>query len=1161
MINCCVGAVTSVPETTFNNMHGKIVDLNTEDARQLAVNQLNEIGQYLVVLVFPRVAMMLTISLAGLVKLNYSGNWSVKDVWESGCWEPREDQLSWQEYELSSELVRRRAESEGEQESQLTERLTTQIVGRKAPLITCRSVDRRLVTSMSRMPWTEQRMIKQRLDTNILGKRSKRASVGGEQPGAAMRQSNITSLLDLVQTGKSVKYMKQVEREALGRETKVSPLALQLDNGEMSGEWELEHSYMCTVCGVEYDDMMEILHHKWESHPNCLVAHVNVKDNVIKPPNLLFPQVSLIILKLKFKADSELPPQVGPSRVTEEEEEEESSPQVSAGILCSKCQQEFEAGAEGREKFHFHLLDCGGVQDVLDTGKKKKKKKRGMGGGLKSTVRMLKKSESVGEGTDTGNASSVFSYLLEVQYFPFAEEQQSPKKKVRPPARPVQPVPLIPTHQRTTRYKETMKKEAKKQAAKEKRQKAQQTRQRRARLSEETKIVAAVLDKVLSDVERLRAKKRRSTRGLESPVRATEGRRVSGSKHRRERTVTTYKEESSDSEKSSEESLKQRTPKKSSSRRNLESIPSQPPTPKLVVVKVSNDEDLYSVTDLSKSHVKSLQFENDENSTGDLSTEDEEGSRAASLECPRILKRLQTTLVTKMLTPLSSEGSDSRTTHSERYRRYQHPLEVKISALSRMENGEDHAEIASDLNITVSTLGAWWIRRSDIKLKYENKFTGVGQEEPASPGPRDRKIRNRARSLGPPEGKITKVGSDQEFPEEHLVERKKRGSRLSADSGGGGGGKGGSSGKNVYSLEFKLAVLERLRAGEEIPAVARSVRVRENTVSVWWLRRDRIQNRRDTDWKLRQRKPAVSASPVMTGRWLMPLEVKQTAIRRLEQGVTQATVARDLDVSLSTVASWWRKKDNILGSQHKPEEEEEGEEEEEEEDAPLATSIDDMGVSELEHLMSDTDPTEEKHADQTVETVETMEPDKAIKSLDSSTDYTEENNVETVETNNTIEWVETMDNTLETMNTTADAVDTTVQSRESMKDVETMETAVGIPEAMEDVETMNTVEEDQTFDLVSVQSEECNEQSEAVPCHDEQSKDTDAQLEKETIESDQEETIHDCESDGEEEKPLPEREEPEPRLLSSLSSLSSTARPQSGLGLILSNYWSSDEEL
>ena len=274
-----------------------------------------------------------------------------------------------------------------------------------------------------------------------------------------------------------------------------------------------------------------------------------------------------------------------------------------------------------------------------------------------------------------------------------------------------------------------MKKEAKKQAAKEKRQKAQQSRQRRSRVSEETKIVAAVLDKVLSDVEKLRAKKRRSSRALRSPVRVTEVRRVSSggggggqTKHRRERTVTTYKEESSDSEKSSEESLKHKTPKKSSSRKNIDNVPSQPPsqppTPKLVVVKVSNDENLYSVTDIAKSHVKSLQFE-DENSTGDLSTEDEEGSRAASLECPRILKRLQTTLVTKMLTPLPSEGSHSRSTHSQRF---QHPLEVKISALSRMENGEDHAEIATDLNITVSTLGAWWIRRSDIKLKYENKL-------------------------------------------------------------------------------------------------------------------------------------------------------------------------------------------------------------------------------------------------------------------------------------------------------------------------------------------------------------------------------------------------------------------------------------------------------
>ena len=86
---------------------------------------------------------------------------------------------------------------------------------------------------------------------------------------------------------------------------------------------------------------------------------------------------------------------------------EEISPSTPAKIICSKCQQEFDSSE--REKFHFHLLDCGGVQDILENGKKKKKKKRGMGGGLKSTVRMLKKTldDKDDKGTDTGNVESV----------------------------------------------------------------------------------------------------------------------------------------------------------------------------------------------------------------------------------------------------------------------------------------------------------------------------------------------------------------------------------------------------------------------------------------------------------------------------------------------------------------------------------------------------------------------------------------------------------------------------------------------------------------------------------------------------------------------------------------------------------------------------------
>ena len=237
----------------------------------------------------------------------------MKDVWESGCWEPRDDQLTWQDYELSSEIFKHvqahkqdvmaaadqskveesktdvkndTTEIDNEEVHKLTEKLTTQIVGRKAPIITSNLIDRQMVTAISKIPWTEQGYFKQRIDANISSKRNKRVSLNGD----SIRQSNITNLLELKQTGKSVKYMKQVERESLAK-TKSEPDDEMMVEGTLSGEWELDHSYMCSVCGVEYDDMLEILHHKWESHPHCLVSHCNVRDNVVKPPDLMYPQV------------------------------------------------------------------------------------------------------------------------------------------------------------------------------------------------------------------------------------------------------------------------------------------------------------------------------------------------------------------------------------------------------------------------------------------------------------------------------------------------------------------------------------------------------------------------------------------------------------------------------------------------------------------------------------------------------------------------------------------------------------------------------------------------------------------------------------------------------------------------------------------------------
>merc|ERR1719410_746419 len=112
-----------------------------------------------------------------------------------------------------------------------------------------------------------------------------------------------------------------------------------MENGKLNGEWEIEHSFLCSVCGIEYDDVLEILHHKWESHPHCLVTHVSLKEGIVRPPALLYPQVgpSTIHLDPATKLKVEPPP-----------------------ISCSKCNEKFlPLKQEAQGLFHTHLLQCG----------------------------------------------------------------------------------------------------------------------------------------------------------------------------------------------------------------------------------------------------------------------------------------------------------------------------------------------------------------------------------------------------------------------------------------------------------------------------------------------------------------------------------------------------------------------------------------------------------------------------------------------------------------------------------------------------------------------------------------------------------------------------------------------------------------------------------
>ena len=81
----------------------------------------------------------------------------------------------------------------------------------------------------------------------------------------------------LLPQGKSVKYMKTSERlEA--RQLANNDVTADLKYDVINGEWETEHNYMCSACGALYDELREVMHHKWEAHPYALVAHISLRE-------------------------------------------------------------------------------------------------------------------------------------------------------------------------------------------------------------------------------------------------------------------------------------------------------------------------------------------------------------------------------------------------------------------------------------------------------------------------------------------------------------------------------------------------------------------------------------------------------------------------------------------------------------------------------------------------------------------------------------------------------------------------------------------------------------------------------------------------------------------------------------------------------------------
>ncbi len=286
--------------------------------------------------------------------MNYSGDWTVKDVWETGGWEPKDDQLSWQSYEVlatlnndldtSNEdsrilstpsptmtatgdaktredpetesgdlpdglgLVRTRNSSGRKKQQQdksagltsptlqtasaLTRKLTSQITDRQRPVISNSQVQRNFLLKLSSLPWAEQRRVKESFDSSLAQKKNKKATDKNFDSVQQFKNPTMPNRLDLKQTGKSIKYSKGRSRHNKEEKVKADDQEAPKDiTNTLAGEWEIEHTFVCSGCGIEYDDVVEIMHHKWEAHPHCVVTHVFIKHDLQRPPALLFPQV------------------------------------------------------------------------------------------------------------------------------------------------------------------------------------------------------------------------------------------------------------------------------------------------------------------------------------------------------------------------------------------------------------------------------------------------------------------------------------------------------------------------------------------------------------------------------------------------------------------------------------------------------------------------------------------------------------------------------------------------------------------------------------------------------------------------------------------------------------------------------------------------------
>ena len=300
----------------------------------------------------------------------------------------------------------------------------------------------------------------------------------------------------------------------------------------------------------------------------------------------------------------------------------------------------------------------------------------------------------------------------------------------------------------------------------------------------------------------------------------------------------------------------------------------------------------------------------------------------------RVQKRLQSDLTVNLM-PRHDLAKRRRvvsrpTSPVHRLRRSIFPLDLKISVLDRIDAGEVISVVSSDLDIPLNIVTKWWQMRSDLRSRIpqssesnsaENSDDGIknilGAGAKALVKRRLERVKRKATAAT--ENDLDNNGQDNSSSGEDK-------SAESVDSDA-------QTNKRKKRIKTKEQLLSDVHNEDKILVkTRRSVNSSESSPSTDQIQSISVNSLNKIEPQLIQSKdvPAkkifeygtksrprrqstigyqLSESPC---RQFMPIEVKQEAIQRINDGESQVAVARDLDISVSTISSWWRKKDSLL---------------------------------------------------------------------------------------------------------------------------------------------------------------------------------------------------------------------------------------------------------